>query len=100
MATYEYQRVTHEPLGPVKQEERDAVYRRLEVYCDQDSWGQHALVDVIQQLSGARIGMSAEGTVSGASDRTATGYALQRVASRRSEPDAVKSPTSRDEGLL
>jgi Domain of unknown function(DUF2779) len=55
MATYEYQRVTHELLGPVTQEERDAVYRALEVYCDQDSWGQHKLVDVIQQLSGARI---------------------------------------------
>jgi hypothetical protein len=61
MATYEYQRVTYEPLGPVTQEERDAVYRRLEIYCDQDSWGQHALVDVIQQLSGARIGLSAKG---------------------------------------
>jgi Domain of unknown function(DUF2779) len=59
MATCEYQRVTHEVLGPVAQEERAAVYRGLEIYCDQDSWGQHELVDVIQQLSGARIGFPA-----------------------------------------
>jgi hypothetical protein len=59
MATCEYQRVTHELLGPVAQEERAAVYRGLEIYCDQDSWGQHELVDVIQQLSGTRIGFPA-----------------------------------------
>jgi Domain of unknown function(DUF2779) len=60
MATYEYQRVTHEPLGRVTQQERESVYRSLEIYCDQDSWGQHELVDVIQQLSGARIGLGAK----------------------------------------
>jgi hypothetical protein len=49
-ATSQYQRVTYELLGPVKKEDRDAVYRSLEVYCDQDSWGQHALVDVIERL--------------------------------------------------
>jgi hypothetical protein len=57
-ATYEYQRVTHQPIGPVSNEDRDAVYRHLEQYCDQDSWGQHDLVDVILQLSGARIAAS------------------------------------------
>jgi hypothetical protein len=61
MATYEYQRVTHEPLGRVTQEERESVYRSLEIYCDQDSWGQHELVDVIQHLSGARIGLPSNG---------------------------------------
>lgn len=54
-ATYEYQRVTHQPLGPVSHEDRDAVYERLEVYCDQDSWGQHDLVEAAERLSGARI---------------------------------------------
>ena len=54
-ATYEYQRVTHQSLGPVSHEDRDAVYKRLEVYCDQDSWGQHDLVEVAERLSGARI---------------------------------------------
>jgi hypothetical protein len=59
MATCEYQRVTHEAPGPVTREDRDAVYRGLEVYCDQDSWGQHELVDVIQGLSGTRIALPA-----------------------------------------
>ena len=77
MATYEYQRVTHETMGPVAQEERDTVYRRLEIYCDQDSWGQHELVDVILQLSGARIGLPAKGL----SLDVAT--ALQRAAPAR-----------------
>jgi hypothetical protein len=54
-ATYEYQRVTHRPLGPVTEEDRDAVYRRLEMYCDQDSWGQHDLLEVAEKFSGARI---------------------------------------------
>ena len=77
MATYEYQRVTHETMGPVAQEERDTVYRRLEIYCDQDSWGQHELVDVILQLSGARIGLPAKGV-----SRDAL-TALQRAAPAR-----------------
>jgi hypothetical protein len=75
-------------LGTGHQEERDAVYRRLEINCDQDSWGQHELLDVIQQSSGANRA-SRQGAAEGGSDRTAMDFTLQSVAGWRSKPPVV-----------
>jgi hypothetical protein len=51
----DFRKQTYQTLGPVTEEDRESVYQALETYCDQDRWGPHKVIDVIEHLSGTKI---------------------------------------------